>query len=186
MALSVIGIGAGCTKKPNAGDLPDLFPDRTHKFDKGVPQDPGEAGKKTLQGIDSDSDGIRDDIQRYIVAKYPNHIDKQKALRQAARAYFSQVGSSSGATEAEEESDVSRLRSTSAMFEDTLKSLRLSSMRSARCLITLFGTGALNERLMLQARILNTFKRSEAFLSTDHLLEGVYGLTSEQRLKPCE
>jgi len=31
-----------------------------------LPPNPGEAGKATLQGIDSDNDGVRDDIQRYI------------------------------------------------------------------------------------------------------------------------
>jgi hypothetical protein len=31
-----------------------------------LPPDPGVAGKQTLQGIDSDKDGVRDDLQRYI------------------------------------------------------------------------------------------------------------------------
>jgi hypothetical protein len=37
-----------------------------------LPPDPGEAGKVTLAGIDSDNDGVRDDIQRYIALTYPN------------------------------------------------------------------------------------------------------------------
>ena len=31
-----------------------------------LPPDPGEAGKATLAGIDSDGDGVRDDLQRYL------------------------------------------------------------------------------------------------------------------------
>jgi hypothetical protein len=31
-----------------------------------IPPDPGEAGKATLEGIDSDKDGVRDDVQRWI------------------------------------------------------------------------------------------------------------------------
>ena len=31
-----------------------------------LPPDPGKAGKETLLGIDTDSDGVCDDIQRYI------------------------------------------------------------------------------------------------------------------------
>jgi hypothetical protein len=31
-----------------------------------LPPNPGEAGKQTLEGIDSDSNGIRDDVQRWI------------------------------------------------------------------------------------------------------------------------
>lgn len=37
-----------------------------------LPPDPGEAGKLTLEGIDSDRDGVRDDLQRYIVFSFPH------------------------------------------------------------------------------------------------------------------
>ena len=43
-----------------------------------LPPDPGEAGKKTLLGIDTDGDGVRDDIQRYIYFTYPD--DKKLRL----------------------------------------------------------------------------------------------------------
>jgi hypothetical protein len=32
-----------------------------------LPPDPGDAGKQTLEGIDTDRDGVRDDVQRFIV-----------------------------------------------------------------------------------------------------------------------
>lgn len=35
-----------------------------------LPPDPGPAGMLTLEGIDSDKDGVRDDLQRYIVEHY--------------------------------------------------------------------------------------------------------------------
>jgi len=35
-----------------------------------LPPDPGEAGKQTLEGIDSDNDGVRDDVQRWIALNY--------------------------------------------------------------------------------------------------------------------
>lgn len=49
--------------------------------------DPGEAGKKSLAGVDSDQDGVRDDIQRWINEDYPqsNSIKVNKALKQAAK-----------------------------------------------------------------------------------------------------
>ncbi len=53
---------------------------------KSLPLDPGEAGKKTLEGIDSDGDGVRDDVQRWIVLNYPNSIKKQEGLKQLTRA----------------------------------------------------------------------------------------------------
>jgi len=46
-----------------------------------LPPDPGEAGKATLAGVDSDGNGVRDDIQRHIILTYPNPED---ALLRAA------------------------------------------------------------------------------------------------------
>ncbi len=50
-----------------------------------LPPDPGEAGKTTLAGIDSDSDGVRDDIQRYIVFSTPTSEKARSSLMQFAR-----------------------------------------------------------------------------------------------------
>ncbi|MDR3608500.1 MAG: hypothetical protein P4M08_14115 [Oligoflexia bacterium] len=57
------------------------------RFPPGFPADPGEAGKKTIQGIDADHDGVRDDVQRWIYAFAPNEPKKQMALRQMTRFY---------------------------------------------------------------------------------------------------
>jgi hypothetical protein len=46
----------------------------------GLPPDPGEAGKQTLAGIDSDGDGVRDDLQRYIFFNYQNSPATLQAL----------------------------------------------------------------------------------------------------------
>ena len=51
-----------------------------------LPPDPGEAGKATLEGIDSDNDGVRDDLQRWIILNYPNSAKIREALRQSAIA----------------------------------------------------------------------------------------------------
>jgi hypothetical protein len=45
---------------------------------KTIPPDPGEAGKATLEGIDSDNDGVRDDIERWIVLENENLPVKTK------------------------------------------------------------------------------------------------------------
>ena len=39
---------------------------------KWLPNDPGTAGKTYLEGIDSDRDCVRDDIEIFIATKYPN------------------------------------------------------------------------------------------------------------------
>jgi len=50
-----------------------------------LPPDPGEAGKVTLEGIDSDGDGVRDDVQRYIALTYPDSEKTRLALTQHAK-----------------------------------------------------------------------------------------------------
>jgi len=50
-----------------------------------LPPDPGAAGKLTLSGIDSDNDGVRDDVQRWIVMTYPNSQKTRAALTQRTK-----------------------------------------------------------------------------------------------------
>jgi hypothetical protein len=51
-----------------------------------LPPDPGPAGELTLEGIDSDFDGVRDDVQRWIALTYPNSQKTREALIQGAKA----------------------------------------------------------------------------------------------------
>ena len=46
----------------------------------GLPPDPGEAGKVTVAGVDSNGNGVRDDIERYIALTYPNSEKTRRAL----------------------------------------------------------------------------------------------------------
>jgi hypothetical protein len=46
---------------------------------------PGDAGEATLEGIDSDNDGVRDDVQRYIELTVPDSARHREALRSVAR-----------------------------------------------------------------------------------------------------
>jgi hypothetical protein len=45
-----------------------------------LPPDPGEAGKATLAGIDSNHDGVRDDLEREIVYMYPQNEQVRRVL----------------------------------------------------------------------------------------------------------
>ena len=51
--------------------------------DDGLPPDPGEAGKATLEGIDSNGNGVRDDVERAIAKLYPDEPEL-RALQMAA------------------------------------------------------------------------------------------------------
>jgi hypothetical protein len=54
--------------------------------DAGLPPDPGASGTLTLAGVDSDQDGVRDDLQRFIALTYPNSAKTRGALTDMAKA----------------------------------------------------------------------------------------------------
>lgn len=56
-----------------------------------LPPDPGEAGKATIEGIDSDGDGLRDDVQRFIAFKYPNSELTRVMLSVRAKALQAKI-----------------------------------------------------------------------------------------------
>jgi hypothetical protein len=64
----------------NGDGIYDLYPD--------LPPDPGEAGKVTLEGIDSNNDGVRDDLEIaiYEYASKTEEENLRKAMRQDAKA----------------------------------------------------------------------------------------------------
>jgi hypothetical protein len=49
-----------------------------------VPPPPGNAGLASIAGIDSDADGVRDDLEQYIASRYPNSARTREALLQLA------------------------------------------------------------------------------------------------------
>jgi hypothetical protein len=51
-----------------------------------LPPDPGDVGKQELAGIDSDHDGVRDDVQRYIAIQFLNSRRTRAAASQYATA----------------------------------------------------------------------------------------------------
>lgn len=57
--------GTGKSKRTYAKPLPVML--NVRAADEGLPPDPGEAGKATLLGIDRNDNGVRDDVERYIV-----------------------------------------------------------------------------------------------------------------------
>ena len=82
IALIVLGAcsSSSRSKKPSTETTSEI------PTDINLPPDPGEAGLETVAGVDSDSDGVRDDIQRFIALTYPDQPEVQKALTQYAEA----------------------------------------------------------------------------------------------------
>lgn len=118
-----------------------------------LPPDPGESGKATLGGIDSDGDGTRDDVQRYIALTYATSEKSRRALTQVAKALQQAL------------QDAPDQPKTLATAEARLKALRcLSYVRGVRGASAAFDD--------LRAIVLNTRGRTEAYLLADQQLGG--------------
>jgi len=118
----------------------------------GLPPDPGEAGKATLEGIDSDQDGVRDDIQRYIALTYPDSQKTRAALRQAAIA-------------------LQKIILESPDVESALYNTELEA-RASECIRYIHPDNGRKIDNMLMAEFLNTLERSRAYLDYDSKLGG--------------
>jgi len=121
-----------------------------------LPPDPGEAGKATLEGIDSDGDGLRDDIQRYIVLTYPDSQKTRTAMRQFAIALNKAI--------LESPDEESALINTEFMH------------RASECLWYIHSRQSIKMSDFLMAEYLNTLERSKAYLEYNSMLGGnVFG-----------
>ncbi len=118
-----------------------------------LPPDPGEAGKATLEGIDSDKDGVRDDVQRYIALSNPTDAATRSALQQLAVSNQRFLLAADG--------DVS-------MILDIAK----EQSRANGCLGYLSGFSGRALSATLRAFVLNTKERSLAYAEADGRLSG--------------
>ena len=116
-----------------------------------LPPDPGEAGKQTLQGVDSDNDGVRDDVQRWIALTFLSSQKTQLALRDATMAtqnLLLAVDSTSAQTATEQE------------------------LAAARCLGFLHGaSNAYTIASRLDDQVLNTELRKDAYRSSQRKID---------------
>ncbi len=121
-----------------------------------LPPDPGEAGKATLEGVDSDNDGIRDDIQRYIALTYPDSAKTRAALRQFTLAMHKAM--------LESPDEDSALNNTELMH------------RALECFFYIHSEDSFEMTDLLMAEYLNTVDRSRAYLDYNDKLGGhVFG-----------
>ena len=122
----------------------------------GLPPDPGEAGKATVEGIDSNGNGVRDDLERWIVINYPASEKLRAGLFQQAKAFqrLLIVG---------RDKDVANALSADSQDE-----------YANSCLIVVLGS--VDEKIgvsrMLFAETLNTRARTLAYLDYNDLLAG--------------
>lgn len=117
----------------------------------GLPPDPGAAGLQTLTGIDSDHDGIRDDLQRYLTLSYPESPDTVSALKQAVRSTQAALTATS----------------QTAAFNTATQMLR-----DLECLASIRPNDADQVMGLLLANTLNTEQRGLAYLAFSDRLGG--------------
>jgi len=125
-----------------------------------LPPDPGAAGKLTLAGIDSDNDGVRDDVQRWIVITYPNSQKTRTALRQMAKAMQLIIMNASNPAAA---------RANSIMADKA--SFCIDFVRAQVLGTVITDTYKINRET--EAIFLNTAARTKAWLQADHYLSGM-------------
>lgn len=131
-----------------------LFYSHSFADEINLPPDPGIEGKETLLGIDSDNDGVRDDIQRYIHLTYPQEEKVRLALFQIAKNY-------------------QELLPNASIPEIAYKHF-VKLTRSRVCLFFIKDDyrAAIDIRRALQAEILNTKERSIRYIEFDNNLAG--------------
>lgn len=141
---------------------------------KEVP-DPGEEGKKTLTGIDSDQDGIRDDIQIWIDSKFPESRSPStnKALKQKAK--------------------YEQLALTNYMNKELAMDYKQKTAIAHYCLHWIRDSeGVSNITNEYQSKYYNTSERIKTFLKTESYLHGssepivVKKLKEEEHNQLCE
>lgn len=154
IGLIALVIGLFWLKKPSSAVDQIMNADQGFHFPPGFPPDPGEAGKRTLEGINSDHDGLRDDLQRWIYARFPNDPKKRAALKQWAIHY---------------QKTLFLKHNKSDMEEDSKR-----GEKASRCLFDTFSDPdeAYDEGKYIQAKVINTKERTERYLEVDRWFDG--------------
>ncbi len=137
------------------------------RIPEGLPEDPGEAGMATLAGIDSDDDGVRDDIEIGIAAIGFDSGEETDSVMQLAEALQAAI-----------ESD-----STS---EDDVRSTGNQIAIAVNCASAVFGEDAATQILLMELLALNTEARSQAYAEFNAQSAGQqFGVTVSEEVA-CE
>lgn len=136
-----------------------------------LPPDPGAAGLQTIEGVDSDADGVRDDLQIYLANRFGDADVDRRALRQITIDLQDQLAPNQ--TESDYVATATRLH------------------RSIGCYV--FGESDLQpeqratEISALQAKVVNTRERQDAYRSFDAAVGGQVfaSLSIDQQSDAC-
>ncbi len=138
--------------------------DRRYSFDESnlvweiynyapLPPDPGEAGKETLEGIDTDEDGVRDDVQIAIAKLYPVNENTRLTLTQLATSI--------------QQSIIAVNSNNNQELSNALNKIILAT----EC-ISIHSNNPWEDVIFIQVIINNTTKRAEAYYEANNLASG--------------
>lgn len=108
-----------------------------------LPPEPGPENNRTLAGVDSDGDGVRDDIQRYILLNYEDDEAMRLVLLQTA--------------------NVNQLKLTQAHDKEASRMNAIRSLRAIECSMYIGGEEAFKDTNKVTAMQINTRERSKAY-----------------------
>ena len=139
-----------------------------------VPPDPGKAGKETIAGIDANANGVRDDVERFIVFSYPDLTPEHENTRNALFQYAG--AAQEGLLVAE---DKEAARATSEELQHSLDCLRFVIKDLERVSET---------QTLVQAHVLNTVERTRANSRFSSQLSGKVfkGTPRDQLAEQCQ
>lgn len=137
-------------------------PERTETVQTWLPRHPGPAGNNTIHGIDRDRDCVRDDIEHYIVRKFP-HAGQAK-LRKYLFEYAIWLNH----------------YLSYGLSEKTAKATRIELSKAGQCVYRILGyTRGSKEISALFAEFHNTFPRSYRYI---HNLKQIAGWTTRDKV----
>ena len=120
-----------------------------------LPPDPGPEGMKTIEGVDSDKDGVRDDVQRYIAEKWGHSERAVKALTLIAKTAQERV-----------------LLGDDKVTRDEAYEIAQKSAGAVRCYVRSVDLKIQTDRALdyVTTKVTNTPKRFERYEKFDDLL----------------
>ena len=163
--IITIGIAIGLSAC-DSGGRSDAEVDATPVTDNNLPPDPGEEGKVTISGIDTDDDGVRDDVQIVIYKRYPEDESKKIALKQSAKALQSAISAGS--------------------FSDQTSIIDSSTdvLQSVDCLHQIMEDPT-SEISFIENSVVNTTERSDAYIEFNEGVSGQF-FGGDDSSNPCQ
>jgi len=169
MLLSLAGCGGGSSSGSSSDEesLNDQeTPEEPETNTSNLPPDPGPEGDATLEGIDSDDDGVRDDVQIAIYERYSDDETKRDALEQNAKALQEAIV----AVAAEDSGAINQAAESVIDAVDCLH-LRVSD--------------PVSEIGFIEHEVVDTSERSKAYIKFNDSLNGRF-FGGDDSVNPCQ